>query len=171
MKNKLPQIKNDNFLEQSLEKELLIYDLNINKAFCLNETAAKVYHACDGTKDIQTMSAELSLPAEVIKLALDDFDRRNLLVDSFEINTSRRELIRKAGFASVFALPVISALVAPKAIYASSNCVAPGNDIEVRNNPALGAAVCYQPEIQSQCCDGTVNAVEYGDPDFTFCTC
>ena len=45
---KLPKAKLDNVVVQSLNDETLIYNLTTNQAFCLNETAAKVFNACDG---------------------------------------------------------------------------------------------------------------------------
>jgi hypothetical protein len=46
-KNK-PQGRQDNLVVQELNGEVLIYDLKVNKAFCLNDTSAQVWQACDG---------------------------------------------------------------------------------------------------------------------------
>ena len=46
--NKLPIARNKDIVVQTLDKEVLIYDLNTHKAYNLNETSSIVYQACDG---------------------------------------------------------------------------------------------------------------------------
>lgn len=121
----LPKSRNKNIVVRHLETETLIYDLAIDKAFCLNETSALVYRACDGKTALAELKREHKLTEEVIFLALDSLREENLL--SAETNyqspfrgLSRREAIRRVGFASLAVLPVVSALVAPSAAHAAS---------------------------------------------------
>ncbi len=58
-KNK-PQGRQDNLVVQELNGEVLIYDLKVNKAFCLNDTSAQVWQACDGTKSVTEISQLIS---------------------------------------------------------------------------------------------------------------
>lgn len=55
-----PVSKRDDLVVQELNGEVLIYNLSDNKAFCLNETSALVWQACDGEKNIAEISKELS---------------------------------------------------------------------------------------------------------------
>ena len=57
---KLPKTRNENIVVQEMDSEILIYDLNTNKAFCLNETSAVIYHLCDGKRTVAEISRQLS---------------------------------------------------------------------------------------------------------------
>jgi Coenzyme PQQ synthesis protein D (PqqD) len=129
--NNYPKSKIENIVVQDFENEVLIYDLTINKAFCLNSTSAKVYQLCDGRNSIvdiaELLSRQLNEPIteDLIWLALDGLKKENLLEksESFEINfngLNRRQVIKKIGFASMIALPVIASVVAPSVAMAQS---------------------------------------------------
>ena len=47
-----PQVRRSGLVVQERPDEVLVYDLNTNKAHCLNESAAVVFHACDGTNSV-----------------------------------------------------------------------------------------------------------------------
>ena len=128
---KTPKCRDKNMLVQSLGDELMLYDLEKDTAYCLNKTSAKVWQLCDGSRSIkqisQTMSDELQSPVteDLVLLALDGFDQDGLLAEKNElsgkmIGMSRRELVRKAGLATMIALPLIVNITAPKAIHAQS---------------------------------------------------
>ena len=55
-----PLSRQDNIVIQELRDEVLIYDLAKNKALCLNQTSAKVWQECDGTKSVSEISKTLS---------------------------------------------------------------------------------------------------------------
>ncbi len=65
--------------------EVLIYDLDTNKAHCLNQTASLVWKACDGKKSVaeitQNLEKELnaSVPEDLVWLAIDQLSQDNLL--------------------------------------------------------------------------------------------
>ncbi len=146
MKNQIyPMGRINNMVIQESDDELLIYDLEKNKASCLNQTSASVWQNCNGNNSVADISRELRIKLditvsdEVVWLALDGLKRDNLLEngDEFEINfngLNRRQLIKKVGLASMIALPVISSIVAPSAAAAQSSnllaffavCTAPG---------------------------------------------
>ena len=130
-KKKYPISRKEDIVMQHLESEILIYDLKANKAFCLNETSTLVWQACDGNHSISEISQDLSnqlnqpISQDLVWLALDQMKREKLLTNSGEVKSSfhglsRREVIRKVGLASMVALPLISSIVAPKAINAQS---------------------------------------------------
>lgn len=127
---KLPQIRNKNIVVQEIGGEIMIYDLEINKAYCLNETSAIVYQNCDGKTDFADLNSKYNFPNEIIYLALDQLNKENLLEKDAEFlspfkGLSRREVVKKVGLSSMIALPVIASIVAPTAVNAQSGC-APG---------------------------------------------
>ena len=139
-----PLAKTKEILIQELEKELLVYDLPTNKAFCLNEISAIVFQLCDGKRTVLEIADALSVKLKTIvsedyvRLTLHELNRDGLLENSEYVTTylngiSRREMVRKVGLASMIALPIVSSVVAPSAAMAASepiNCsptpLAPG---------------------------------------------
>ncbi len=116
---------------QEMPDEVLVFDLETNKAHCLNKTAAFVWKACDGKNSVADITklfgnkSGTSVPEDLVWLALDQLKKENLIENKDEIvvdynGMSRREVIRKVGLASVVALPLISSLIAPTAVSAQS---------------------------------------------------
>jgi hypothetical protein len=137
-----PLSRKHDIVIQEIDKEILIYDLSINKALCLNETSTMIWQECDGSKSVAEISRVLSrrkkanVSENIIWLALNQFKKDNLLADSTDFTTpfdglNRREIVKRIGFASLVALPIIAAVVAPTALQAQSagNCgpIAPCN--------------------------------------------
>lgn len=131
-----PTARQTDILVQEHKDEVLIYDLQIHKAYCLNKTSALVYQLCDGNNSIsnikELISKKLKQPVteDLVWLALDQLKEDNLLSKSNELEIkfnglSRREVIKKVGLASMVAVPFISSLVAPPAISAQSAGVCP----------------------------------------------
>jgi len=129
-----PLARKTELVEQDLNGELLIYDLTIHKAYCLNETSAQVYKLCDGKTSITDIGEKLSkqfkqnVSDDLVWLALDGLKKNNLLENGNELvdyfaGTSRREVIKRVGFSAMIALPIIFSLVAPMATMAASTCV------------------------------------------------
>jgi len=127
-----PLARKKDIVVQTLENESLVYDLKSSKAFCLNETSAAVWKKCDGVRSLSDITKELqveidpSIDINFVRLALEQFRKDNLLENKSEFSSlfegiSRRDVIRKVGLSSLVALPLVSSLVAPSAIYAQSN--------------------------------------------------
>ncbi len=104
-RNLKPIVRNSNIVAQDFEKEVLIYDLEINKAFSLNSTSAIVFRLSDGTRTIAEISELISdkfkttVSEEFVWLAIDNFRKENLLKNTDEIPTqfeglSRRKIIK-----------------------------------------------------------------------------
>ena len=72
----LPRSRRANIVKQPTGKELLVYDLVINKAFCLNETSAIVYQACDGKTTFAELKRKFQLTDEIIFLTLELLKKR-----------------------------------------------------------------------------------------------
>jgi len=146
-----PVSRQSNIVVQDLENEVLIYDLTINKAFCLNQTSGLVFALCDGTRTVTQISNLMSVnlktlvSEDFVYLALAELKKNNLLENSDEFpdhfaGLSRREVVKKVGLASMVALPVIASVVAPNAAMSQSGgcnlntcvtgvCIPAGQDV------------------------------------------
>lgn len=149
-----PLSRRDNIVIQELRGEVLIYDLIKNKALCLNQTSALIWQECDGTKSVSDISRDLTeklksnISEDLVWLALNQFKQDNLLAQSSEFvnpfeNLSRREIVKRIGFASIVALPIISSVIAPTAVNAQSggNCAPIGNC----TGGTAGICICTPP--------------------------
>jgi hypothetical protein len=162
---------------QELKDEILIYDLRVNKAFCLNETSALVWQACDGRRSIDEIrrfiGKKMNSPVteDLIWLAIDQLKRNNLLAESESVEVdfkglTRREAIRRAGLASMVVLPLISSLVAPTAAHAQSGAVSCSGFCgcsfpTATYNPATDTS-CGTGNIEAFCTSGCTCVVNKG---------
>lgn len=150
----LPQIRTTDLIEQGADKELLVYDLQINKAYSLNETSSVVFRACDGTTSFEDLRREYKYSDDLIYLTLDELKKNNLIEGEYNspfAGMNRREVFRKVGIASMIVLPIVAGLVAPLAANAASVCVAP-------TGRANGSACSQSCQCNSGCCrNATIN--------------
>ncbi|MBX7173068.1 MAG: PqqD family protein [Pyrinomonadaceae bacterium] len=155
MQNK-PLARYENIVVQDLENEILVCDLNDNRVLCLNNTAGEVWKLCDGEKDTSQISEILSkkfrasFTEEMVLLSLDKLNSENLLQSKLSNlglfrESSRRDVIRRIGLASMIALPIISSVVMPTALQAAS-----------AGSVSIGNACSSTPQCQSGlfCVDG-----------------
>jgi Coenzyme PQQ synthesis protein D (PqqD) len=126
-----PQARKEGLVVRELPEELLVYDTDTHEAHCLNETAAAVWHRCDGRTSVPKIAAELSaalgteVDEDVVWLALEDLWKRNLLVGepapSDEATMSRSQVLRRTGLvAAAVAVPVVVSVAAPTAAHAAT---------------------------------------------------
>lgn len=113
----LPKARHDNLGVRALADETMVYDLERQKAHCLNPTAALVWQHCDGRTTLaqlaEIVGKQLRIPrAEaVVRLALEQLSRRNLLEQplaplSDAARMSRRRVLKKLALAAVV-LPLV----------------------------------------------------------------
>lgn len=122
---KLPKAKAENIIEQSLDDEVLLYDLTTDQAYCLNKTSKIVYQACGSDLTFEELRKRYKFTDDLIYLALDELQANNLLETSADYqspltNLSRREALKKVGLATMIALPIVASLLAPRAADAAS---------------------------------------------------
>ncbi len=189
-----PVTRKNDIVVQELKDETLIYDLKSNKAYCLNETSALVWQLCDGKRSASEISNEMSkrlktlIDEDFVAIALDQLNKDGLLEDATELDNqfaglSRREVIRKVGFASVVALPLVSSLVAPKAAMAQSMaggallapCTGTGQGtcntgLSCRPTGNFGATTGSNPTGISQCCTPVSGTNPSAVPPSIFCS-
>src|SRR5215204_2416066 len=111
--SQVPVARKDGLVIQETAEEVLVYDLNTNKAHCLNQTAAFVWKSCDGVRSIEEITKTFALETgftvqeELIWLAIDQLNGKNLLetgtATSNLVGQTRRQLIKKVGLAAVIA--------------------------------------------------------------------
>src|SRR5438128_5590484 len=83
-----PLARKEGLVIEELSDEVLIYDLDRDRAHCLNQTAAFVWQRCDGRKSAIDITRELSstvserLDDRIVWLALDQLRRNHLLIDA-----------------------------------------------------------------------------------------
>jgi hypothetical protein len=130
--NQLPKARKAKLIVKELEGETLVYDLEADKAHCLNETAARIWKHCDGNNGVGEIAklvadeTKAELDARIVWLALDQLEKFSLLEavperPAFLAGLNRRQLIRDAGLAAL-ALPVIMSIASPAPGQAASPC-------------------------------------------------
>lgn len=107
--SQIPIARREGLVIQELPGEVLVYDLETNKAHCLNRTAAAVWKSCDGknsVRDISDLIADTegsSVEEDLVWLAIEQLSENNLLENKPPVNfnhQNRREVIRKIGLAA-----------------------------------------------------------------------
>ncbi|MCC6824432.1 MAG: PqqD family protein [Acidobacteria bacterium] len=131
-----PIARKSGLVIQEMPGEVLVYDLDRDKAHCLNESAALVWQSCDGSNSVQDIVRRLEessrgkVNEDLVWLALDQLNENDLLeagTGTHFKGQSRREVLKKIGLASVVALPVIASLVTPQSVMAAGSCACTTN--------------------------------------------
>ena len=95
-RNAKPIARKQGLVIQDLPDEVLVYDLDRDRAHCLNTTAAFVWQHCDGKSTVGEIAAKLAQSAE-FDLAILDVNLKGKLI------TPVAELIRARGRPIIFA--------------------------------------------------------------------
>lgn len=158
-----PIARQEGLVIQEMPDEILVFDLETNKAHCLNQTAAFVWKSCDGTKSVaeigRLLGSEANKPVEedLVWLAIDQLNENNLLAQTVKSdfkNQTRREVIKKVGLAAVIALPLISSLVAPTAALAAA-CSSQVNGFSCGVNSVCCGGACCSGITSGAACPGS----------------
>jgi hypothetical protein len=126
-RNPVPAARRDRLVVEQLADETLIYDLDRHLAHSLNQSAAIVWNACDGTRTIADLAA--LLPGELsagdkeaaVRVALGQLREAQLLTGAMkaekqEVSASRRALLVKIGISAAIAtIPLITSIGVPPA--------------------------------------------------------
>lgn len=129
--SQIPVARTQGLVVQEMPEEVLIYDLDTNKAHCLNDTAAFVWKSCNGNNSVSEIAKKFqietgkSVNEDLVWLAIDQLSQKNLLQGEISTRFSgqnRREVIKKIGFASMIALPIVASLAAPTSVLAAVSC-------------------------------------------------
>ncbi|HLL55442.1 MAG TPA: PqqD family protein [Myxococcaceae bacterium] len=146
----LPVARKHGLAVQDFLGELVIYDLDRDKAHRLNPAAALVWRGCDGTQDVAKLAAllskELGLPRDeqLVRLALESLARAHLLEhmpDAAALERlTRRQLVKRLGV-GIAALPLVASLAAPKAM-AQNSCAGGNASCIPGRRPCCPGLVC-----------------------------
>ena len=170
-----PKARLNGLVVQEMPDEVLVYDLNTNKAHCLNDSAAAIWRACDGTNSVIDIVNEFqrsgkgNVSEDFVWLAIDQLQENDLLetptAKRFS-GHSRRQMLKTIGLASVVAVPVIASLIAPKSALAVVSCTCGGGlDLDCTTpgncNPTCSGGSCVPCFTtgtaclrNTQCCSG-----------------
>jgi Coenzyme PQQ synthesis protein D (PqqD) len=132
----MPCARTEGLIVQTLPDEVLVYDLGRHKAHCLNHTAALIWKRCDGqtsmTEMVHLLAQEMKMPVPetVVWLALQQLGKARLLAEGVdgpgaEARMSRRQVMRRIGWAAAVTLPLVTSIVAPTAVEAAT-CLTTG---------------------------------------------
>lgn len=148
MNSEYPTARKTGLVVQEMPGEVLVYDLDSNKAHCLNQTAASVWRSCDGKTAISDIAGIIAADSgsdvseDLVWLAIDQLSENNLLEKQFKAKLggqSRRDVIKKIGLASMVAIPVIASLAAPRSAMAAVSCICGNNNDCLILGPPCGA--------------------------------
>lgn len=175
VESQLPRARQEHLVIQDLPDELLVYDLERHRAYCLNRTAALVWQSCDGRRTVaeiaQALEKKIDHPVNenLIWFALEQLNRSRLLEEQVELpifkeRMSRRELARRLGFATAALVPFITSIVAPTAAQ-TATCGVLGSPCSSNarccsNLCINGTCMCIanqsdcDPNQPQQCCSG-----------------
>lgn len=161
-RNLQPRARTEGLVVRELPDEVLIYDTERHKAFCLNRAAALVWKHCDGRATVadvaRSLQKELNGAGDeaVVWYALEQLGRMGLLTERVRAGAGparlmrRREVVRRLG-AAALVLPVVLAIAVPTA-QAQGSCVGsnrpPGcpcsNNNQCASNRCVGGT-CQPP--------------------------
>ncbi len=150
-----PRARKDRLIIKELADETLVYDLDNDKAHCLNETSSRVWNLCDGQRSVSDISQILAAQAKtdandaVVWLALDQLKKFNLLevvptVPRHLAGLNRRQLVRNVGLAAL-ALPVIMSIASPTPAQSASACACVTSNCKPAGCPCTGNVECVNP--------------------------
>ena len=148
----MPQARTAGMVIKEVDDEVLVYDLERDKAHCLNLSAAAIWRLCDGKTTasglVTSLQAETGtrVDEQAIWLGLQDLRRNHLLEESAawpeqmiaNKGMTRREAVRRIGLGAAIALPLVISISAPTAVQAAVSC----------------GARCKSCGTGSECCSG-----------------
>ena len=127
-----PLARQKGLVVQEMPDEVLVYDLDSNKAHCLNQTSALVWKSCDGNNSVLDIVRQFEsnsggkVSEDLVWLAIDQLNENGLLEGQMPARfqgQTRRQVIKTIGLASMVALPVVASLVTPQNAYGALTCV------------------------------------------------
>lgn len=122
-----PVARKNDLVIQEMQDEVLVFDIQSNKAHCLNQTASSVWKYCDGSNSVSEIQRLLeshtgsAVSEDLVWFAIDQLGEKNLLEAKFEnkfAGLNRRQVLKKVGLAAVVALPIVASITAPTAAFA-----------------------------------------------------
>jgi hypothetical protein len=161
-----PRARTEGLSIETVDDDLLVYDLDRARAHRLNATAALVWRSADGRRSVADL-------AEVLRRDLDAAADENLVLCSLDrlagaglleaapqraadaVRASRREFVRKVGAVGALSLllPMVTSIAAPTRAQAQSG---PGtcnseSECSCQSNSSCGTGTTSNTNSQSDC--------------------
>jgi hypothetical protein len=129
--HQIPVARTERLIVEALGDELLVYDLDDDRAHSLDPVAASIWRACDGESTVADVALRAGVSKELAWSTLEHLADIDLLAEPVLSSSaqSRRTLLRRglmAGAASVAVGAGIQSIVAPAAA-GTSSCLGDGN--------------------------------------------
>jgi hypothetical protein len=157
----LPKARTADIIEQEAGGDLLIYDLNNNKAYHLNETSKAVFSACNGATTFNDLKRRHKFTEDLIYFALDELEANNL-IENYRGNhfgsLSRREIVKRVGLTCVAALPIVAGITAPSAAIAASGRLRANNQACTTDAQCASGNCTADSNFVLTCCAQTANS-------------
>ena len=141
-----PLARKDDLLVSAIADEVVLFDSQCNKAYCLNHTAALVWKYSDGATPVseiaRRLQKELQTPVDeiLVYFALQTLEKDGLLQERLNVpaavmGLSRRDVIRMLGKGAAVAVPLVILMAVPSAAQAQSG----GGGCVLQSTPILSA--------------------------------
>ncbi|MEO7556111.1 MAG: PqqD family peptide modification chaperone [Acidimicrobiales bacterium] len=173
----LPRARRERLAVTEVGGEVVVYDLDADRAHCLNPSALAIWQSCDGSRTVAEVATVIDAPNEeavwhgLHQLASEGLLDSALPATAPDRSVSRREMLRKIaiGGAVGLAVPTVISIVAPQAAAAvskSGNCQACNGNGQCASNNCTASNVCAPAgqilalpagspcTLGNQCCSG-----------------
>jgi len=125
--DRLPRARTRDLVIRELDDETLVYDMESDKAHCLNQTAALVWNQCDGKTTAEDAARSLQtrfdvpVDTDLVWLAVKQLKRFHLVEGGKKsVSVSRRNLVLKYAPIALALLPAIISISSPTPAQAAS---------------------------------------------------
>ena len=128
-----PHARTEELIVRQLATDTLVYDKTQHKALCLNESAAFLWQHCDGKTPASILADKMGthfntpVDEDVVHHGLSQLSKQGLLHRRLQTPRSataaamsRRTMLRRTGVAAAISLPLVTAIVAPRAAQAAT---------------------------------------------------
>ena len=154
-----PIARKQGLVIQELPDEVLVYDLERDRAHCLNETAAFVWRQCDGRNSTAQIARTLGnqfsceVGEKIVWIALDQLGRNHLLEKQPAVppamnGLNRRAMVRALGIAVT--IPLVISITSPT-VEAASSCPGAGSPCTPGGTPCCQGLTCSGPTGSETC--------------------
>ena len=128
----VPHARSTGLIITDLDEEILVYDKECDKAFCLNQTSALVWKYSNGKRTVAEIARAMehklhsSVDVQVVWFALQQLEKDHLMradaaLPKQAAGISRREFVKKMGMTAVaVTVPAIISMTAPLSAFAQS---------------------------------------------------
>lgn len=149
----IPKARSVGLLESQLGDELVLYDVDHDRAHALNPTALTLWRACDGAADVAALARRLEFDPELVWHGLRELDRQDLLATPLPVEANDRRIGRRAMLKKVAVGGAIGLAVPTILSVAAADPAAAVTCRTLGQTCSPGTASCSNA-LQDNCCAG-----------------